>query len=441
MIPPAPTPRLLALSLGGAALLLLGTSSSAALLFVPIYLVGVAITAGLDLFAGPRIDQFSVNRNFEPRLSIGANNRVDLSVHWHGGTNRAMRIWVRDEPPPEIAGTSPLFLDSVASGDSWSGRYNLSPVRRGDYLFGRLHLRAETPLGLFRRQFSFDLEAPVKVYPDLREVQRHRLLVRQGRIREAGIHLVRHRGGGTDFRQLRDYQPDDDFRRIAWKATARRGVPTTIDYETERAQNIIIALDTGRLMGATVGPLEKLDHAINAALLLTQIAVEMGDRPGLLVFADTVRSYLPPRPGPAQFSRILEQLYALDVQPVEPDHAQVLRTIARKESRRAMIVLFTDHADITDADRLGAEFGLLARRHLPVYVTLRDPDIESLSAAVPDNSRAFSEKIVARRLLDERRLLLDRLERSGVQVLDTTAEQLNPSLINRYVEIKLRGRL
>src|SRR5262249_42806038 len=150
------------------------------------------------------------------------------------------------------------------------------PPRRGDYQFGNLHLRWNSILGLLRRQATFPAVAPVKVYPNLVDVKKYDLLLRKNRLWELGLRTTRIFGSGTEFERLRDYLPDDEYRRVNWKATARRGKPISVEYETERSQNIMALLDIGRMMRSPVGDVAKLDYAINAVLLLAFVAAQKG---------------------------------------------------------------------------------------------------------------------------------------------------------------------
>lgn len=438
-----PTPRLLGLALGAAVPLAGATFDGRLLYLAAIYAAGVVALIALDLRLAPPAVTFAVDRQHDQRLSLGEPNPVDLHVRWVGPWRgaRPLRLWTRDETPPEIPVDQRILAGRIVPGDAWTGRYHLRPLRRGDYGFGAIILRVEGPLGLTIRQHTYPRVAPARVYPNLRAVHRYDLLIRRGRLHEAGLRRARLRGQGTEFERLRDYLPDDDYRRIAWKATARRHQPVTVEYETERSQNLIVLLDTGRLMGTPVGAMEKLDYAVNATLMLAYVAAELGDRTGLLAFADRVGVYVPPGRGRRQFHLILENLYRVRAQPVESDPGRALAYLATRQPRRSLVILLTDLVEATEAETLVAHLGQLARRHLPLCVTISDPDLIRLAAEPPTDSRRAYERVVAQRLLDERRVILERLERRGTLAMDVPAEQLTMAMINRYLEIKGRTRL
>src|SRR5207237_5262633 len=173
-------------------------------------------------------------------------------------------------------------------------------------------------LGLMERRGRVDAAVEVKVYPDLREIRRYEITLRRGLAYDAGQRRARIPGSGSLFERLREYGPDDDPRSISWTATARRGRPISVEYETERQQRVLILLDAGRMMASTLGDLTKLDHAVNTALMLSYVATAKGDEVGLLGFADDVRGYLAPRRGRRQFLRVTEELRRLELTPPAP---------------------------------------------------------------------------------------------------------------------------
>jgi uncharacterized protein (DUF58 family) len=440
-----PTRRLLGLALLAAPLLVAASLEPWLLYVTALYLTALMAVIVLDLYLAPPASAFRVERHFEQHLSLGEQNPVDLLVVWKDPhrvpAGRPLHILARDEAPAGITADAQLFVGTISPRGEWSGRYHLQPVRRGDYRFGDVHLRVQTPFGLMIRQHRYPMRAAVQVYPNMRAVRRYELLARRGRLQEAGLRHARLVGAGTEFERLRDYQPDDDYRRIAWKATARRRQPVTVEYETERSQNLILLLDTGRLMGTPIGPMQKLDYAVNAALMLAYMAAQMEDRVGLLAFSDRVELFVPPRRGRRQFHLLLESLYKVNSQPVESDPAMALAFLASRQQRRSLMVLFTDVEEATEAAALVGPLTVLSRHHLPLCVTVSDPDLNRLAAVVPANSRESYEKVVAQRLLDERSIVLEHLERRGTLSLDVPAEQLTVAVVNRYLEIKARTRL
>jgi uncharacterized protein (DUF58 family) len=272
-------------------------------------------------------------------------------------------------------------------------------------------------------------------------VQKYDLLARKGLLQQMGLRAARMLGRGTEFESLREYQTDDDYRRINWKATARRHKPITTLYETERSQRLIVMIDLGRMMMTRVGELTKLDSAVNAALLLCYVALAHGDRVGLLSFADGVHAYTPPRRGRGHFYRIVEQLYAVRAQPVESDYALAFGRLRTDLRGRALVTLFTDLSDVDIARLIARNLMLLARHHLPLCVAMRDPVTQTWADVVPADGHELYAKVVAQGVLAERSTVLDQLRGAGVLTVDVQADQLTPATINRYLEMKARSLL
>jgi uncharacterized protein (DUF58 family) len=315
------------------------------------------------------------------------------------------------------------------------------PLRRGDYQFGDLNLRWLGPLGLLVRQSRLPAADGVKVFPNLIDVRRYDLLLRRNRLQEMGLRHSRQFGEGDEFERLREYLPDDEFRRIHWKASARRHRPITVEYETERSQNILAAIDIGRMMQSPVEQIAKLDYVINAALLLGYVAAGKGDRVGLMTFADQVVQYLSPREGRAQFYRMLELLYNIEPQPVEPDYNRALAYLAAKQRKRGLVVVFTDISSGASMEALVAQAARLSRQSLLLVVTISDPDVHAAAGQKPSDSISVYQRAAAEQLLDDRRVALDKLRRAGVLTLDAPANEVSIAVINRYLELKGRMQI
>ena len=436
---PAPTIRLYLLALSITAALALGMLAPA--------FVGMAIAGALALLAACFADysaalrptDFALERRHHPRLYLAADNPIDLGVANRG--RRALELRLRDTPPSAFR-SSTLFMDgTVAPAETQTFRYTTRPTARGIYRFGTITARWATPLGLLWRQRTLDADEEVSVYPNLLEVEKYDLLARRGLLREMGLRTTRYIDRGTEFESLREYQPDDDFRRINWKATARRHRPITALHETERSQRLLVMLDLGRMMLTRIGDLTRLDLAVNASLLLCYVALRRGDRVGLLSFADGIHSYSPPRSGRSHFYRIVEQLYAVRAQPVESDYVEAFGRLRSDLRGRSLVVLFTDIGEPDVARTIALNLALLARHHLPLAVTLSDPVVQERAEIVPDTGRDLYEKVVAGRLIEERSAVLEQLHRAGVLTVDAPADRLAPSTINRYLELKERALL
>ena len=393
----------------------------------------------IDWARAQPVSQFDVEREHDGKLSLGADNPIRLTVR--NRQRRPVSFQVRDEPPEEFEIGKRILTGEVGARQKWEGVYTVRPLRRGDYYFGNLNLRWRGPLELVVRQATIAARAPVKVYPNLLDVRRYDLLLRENRLQELGLRHTRIPGQGTEFERLREYRPDDEYRRIDWKATARRHRPITVEFQTERSQNIIAVLETGRMMQSPVAEIAKLDYAVNAVLLLSYVATGMGDKVGLMTFADRVDSFLRPRAGRGQFYRMLDRLYAVEAHAVEPDYGRALRHLALVQRKRALVVIFTDLSGGASVQSLVEHVTLLAKRSLPLVVTISDPDIHAAATERPQVSLDVYRRAAATQLLEERQIILDALERQGVITLDVPANQLSLAVIDRYLSLKQRSRL
>ncbi len=393
----------------------------------------------MDWRMAGNISRFDIERLHENKLSLGVQNPVTVSVR--NRSRRGTSFKVRDEAPEEFQIETRTMQGSVPPLGAWSQVYHLQPLRRGDYKFGNITMRWRGPLGLVDRQGVLKMVESVKVYPNLMDVRKYDLMLRKNRLQEMGLRHTRMFGEGTEFERLREYLPDDEYRRINWKATARRHRPVTLQYQTERSQTVFAVLDTGRMMQSPVADIAKLDYAVNAVLFLGYVATGKGDRVGVMSFADDVSHYLAPKQGRGQFYRMLEVLYAVDAQQVEPNYRKALTYLAVKQRRRALVVIFTDLSSGASLDSLVAQVSMLARTSLPLVVTISDPDVHAAAGQVPTDTLSAYQRASAAHVLDERRLVLDTLRKRGVLTLDVPANQLSLAVINRYLELKGRTML
>jgi uncharacterized protein (DUF58 family) len=443
------TRRAFALALLIPALLLLGALIPAAAVLALIYAAMLLWAVGLDRRSAGTVEQFRVERQHDEKLSLGARNRIAIQVE--SRAPRPVEVTIRDEPPLLFSGSeSAQVSGTVGPLDSAEFEYHLRPLKRGDYTFGNLNIRWSSPLGLYTRQAVIPAAREVQVYPDLHEIRKYDLLVRRDQLAEMGLRSVRLRGEGTAYESLRDYTPDDPYRSINWKATARRGRPISTDYEPERSQRVMIALDAGRMMRSpirmqdadgSIWDMAKVDFVVNSVLLFSYVAALKGDQVGLLVFADRVIKYIAPGGGQSQFHKLLRALYGLESQPVEADYAAALSYLRSASRKRSLVVLFTDLSGLRAADALATYMPPLAPQHLPLVVTIRDPALDFEAAQIPHDSASTYRRAVAEQLIDERRRLLGSLAQRGVLTLDVDAQHMTMAVVNRYLQLKARSRL
>jgi uncharacterized protein (DUF58 family) len=262
------------------------------------------------------------------------------------------------------------------------------------------------------------------------------LLARRNRIDLMGFRKTRGRGSDVEFDRLRDYQPDDDYRRIDPFASARHRKLITREYEVSRNQNIFFMVDCSRLMAAESGGLSNLDHALNATLMMSYLALDLGDNVGLMAFDDRVRSLLPVSSGVRSKTAVLHALYDVHESPAEADYEAAFLTLNRRVRQRSLIVLFTNVMDAASFELLRPHLHILLRRHLPLVLLLRDADLFELADAAPRDLQGFYARGAAAELANWRERLAGDLQKMGALVLDIDPVHTTPDLINTYLRIK-----
>jgi uncharacterized protein (DUF58 family) len=380
-----------------------------------------------------------VVRELPARFSLGGANPLRITLH--NPSARTLTGTLRDDHPEEFR-CEPKQLAFVlpAHGSVCLG-YDAFVQRRGQYSFGDVHLRLDGRLGLGGVLAVAAAQGQARVYPNLRGPRRYELALRRGSLHSVGVRSVRRLGGGGEFEQLREYVLGDALRDFDWKAAAKRLRPITRVHGQEQSQSVLIAIDTGRMMGMPLDDLTKLDHAIHAALLLAWVALRGGDRVGLVLFAQEVTCFIPPGRGHAQYLRILESLYAAQAGTTYVDFRELARFVRARVPRRSLLLVFSDLLDESQALPLAAELPKLRAKHLPLCVTLTDPVATALAQAEVATERQVYLRAAAADLLAERAMVKAQLTRAGVSVLEAQASQLAVATVNRYLEIKRRRTL
>jgi len=405
----------------------------------PAYLGIVILALAIDaLLAMPR-RRLAVAFDPPHTLFVGETTLVTLDLTPSGG-----RIPRRIDATVDHGSTveMPALLE-IPCADTQTIRTEipLLPRRRGTVPLTMLWLRWTGPYGLMRIQEKRPLDVKLKVVPNIRAVRAAAIaLVRQDS--SFGIKDQRQLGDGSEFDALRDYQPGFDRRAIDWKHSARHRRLVCKEFRSERNHQIILALDTGHLMREPIGGVPRLDHAINAALLLSYASLKGGDRVGLFGFDARVRLRAEPLGGVDRFPRLQRMTAELDYAAEETNFTLGLTLLAQQLQRRSLIVLFTDFVDTVTAELMVENLGRLSGRHLVLFVTLQDPELRAIVDAAPDSipgsMEAVARSVVADELRKERLVVFERLRRLGVQCLEAPYNRVGTDLINRYLAIKQR---
>ena len=435
----APQPRLIWAVAIGAALIAL-TVASPVLAFVAVaYHVGLVLVLARDLALLPGRAGYRVKRVVPEPFSLGEIEEVKVMVD--NPLAAGLEARVADHAPAELKPRPREVATRFDGNGHLEIRYVTSSPRRGAFHFGPVDVQVSRHDGWWRRQVRLSNPEEIAVFPNVVAIKRVQLTLRRGLRAMAGLRRARPPGASTAFAGLRDYVRGDDIRRVSWTATARRDHPVVVEVEAERGQQVLIALDCGRLMTAPAGELDKLDYAVNAALMLAWVAQAYGDRVGLMTFDDRVTGFIKPERGSSQLRRLTEALYAIKSDYVEPDFGHAFTHLALRLGRRSMVVVLTDVQDPEASKELVAHCLRLAARHLVLVVAMSDPAVlRARDQPVTTSARAY-EWAAAEEFVASRRASFELLRRGGVLGLDVVAGSLSPALVERYLELKERALL
>jgi uncharacterized protein (DUF58 family) len=404
------------------------------------YDVALVIVAVVDARTSRLPAGVGIAREFGGRFAVGAETEVRINIKNH--TPRAVSIIVKDEYPPQmkLSGLREARV-RVEAQRSAALIYGVTPPKRGRFEFGQIAVRFLSRLRVVWCETRVADAQAVKVYPNMRRAREAELKALGARSLVASHRKTSWRGEGREFESLRDYVQGDELRHIAWTATARRGRITTRQYQIERDQTILIALDAGRLMTARIEAETKLDSAVHAALALMSAAARAGDNAGIIVFGRRIKSYLPPGRGRDQMDAALEALHAIEPEMIEPSYARAFEFIAANSKRRSLVVLLTDLVDEEGSRELLTSLRLLRPRHLPLVVTIADRDLKAVVRDEPASVRDLFTQSVAEEIIYHREAALRLVESQGGLALDVTAAALAPALLEKYLQVKERGLL
>jgi uncharacterized protein (DUF58 family) len=435
-----PTLRCLLLFLAGVPLSLTAVAASTRLWPVWLtYLAASTLLVGLDaVLAMPR-RRLRLSARVPEQLGIGDTGHATLELV--GRWRRGARVELLAELDEELAPQPPVRIDLFA-GDKGPARavveLPLVPRRRGDHAVRAIHARWTGPLGLLERRAALPVGKKVGVVPNLAAVRAVALRMFADRTFMSGLKVERYLGDGSEFESLREYVPGLDHRAIDWKSSARHRKLLVSELRAERNHQVVLAVDAGQLMSEPVGGVPKLDHAVNAALLLGWFCLRTGDRVGLVSFDERVRNWSEPAGGMHSFQRLQARSAEIDYRRAETNYTLSMAELSARVRRRSLVVLFTDFLDTVTAELMVDNVTRLAHRHLVLFVALKDPSLETRALARPRTLDTLHQAVVADDFARERRIVMERLRRAGAHCIDATPDKFSMAVVNRYLDLKRR---
>lgn len=399
------------------------------------------LLALIDWFMSRKLPaELTLTRSFSRRFAIGDETEVHL--HLENKTPRDFTVILKDEFPPELKLSGEregkFTIEAQTSAEMI---YGLTPPKRGNYRFGNTAVRYLSRFGLIWCQGNLGAAESIKVYPNMRRAREAELKALGAASYLAVQRRAVRRGEGREFESMRDYVRGDELRHISWTATARRSKLITRQYQIERDQTIVIAIDAGRLMTGRIADESKFDKAIHASLALMSMAARGGDHAGIVVFGRKVKKFLPPKRGVEHFDAVLEALHDLEPELIEPSYAKAFQFISANLKKRALVVILTDLVDKESSKELLGSLKLLRPRHLPLVTTIGDRDLNLTVSKVPADVKEMFTQSAAEEIIHQRDAALRLVETQGGLALDVNASSLAPRLLETYLKVKERGLL
>jgi uncharacterized protein (DUF58 family) len=405
---------------------------------IGVFAVGV-VAAVVDWMMAPSSKLFTIQRELPGLLTLRTSG--DLTWKITNATSRAQWVSFSDELAPSLQPSRRRFRVRIPAGASVYAEASITPTRRGLFAINEMAIRTIGPMGLAGRQGRRIQPADVKVYPPFESRKQAEMLIERARVLEVGLRSVRGHGGGTEFEQLREYTVDDDIRRMDWAATVRTGKPIVRTFRAEQNQNVVIMLDSGRVMAGQVEGVARLEHAMDAVMALSTVATRLGDRVGLIAFDSVIRAEVAARHGVSQVPRITEAMYQLEPELVESNYRAAFTYALSRFRRRSLVVLFTELSQHAVSEMLLPSMPIITRNHMLLIASVTDPDVATWAHAIPTEAGKAFRKAAAVDALAARHRTVAMLRSRGATVVDGVPGKLAAEVANQYLSIKATGRL
>lgn len=398
-------------------------------------LLALLVLALLDAVRLQRMPSPRVQRQIPGSLALGRWSEVRLQVSHDFSEPVTLEMF--DHVPPGLSFENLPLSVALPPGQFSEVGYRLRPLQRGHFTFRHCEIQLPSPLGLWSGKRLLDVPGDIRVYPDFARLYGGQLLAVDNWLSQLGVRQRQRRGQGLEFHQLREFREGDSLRQIDWKATARQRTPIAREYEDERDQQIIFMLDCGRQMRSQDGELSHFDHALNACLLLSYVALRQGDAVGLSTFADDQPRYLDPVKGSGQLNVLLNGVYDLDSTQRSADYQTAIQQILNRQKRRALVVLITNIRE--EDDELVAAVKRLSIQHLVMIASLREGLLAHLRQAPVQTLDEALDYCTTVAYENAQADVHDRLRAHGISVINAGTEQLGVELVTRYLKMKEAG--
>lgn len=373
------------------------------------------------------------------RFSNGDENPVIF--HIENNYSFKVRVSIIDEIPHQFQVRDFLMDLRLKPNEEKTLQYELKPVKRGEYFFGNLNVYVESPLRFLSRRFRLAEEEMVPTYPSFLQMRKYELLAISNRLTEAGVKKIRRVGNNKEFDQIREYVIGDDQRTMNWKATARNNQLMVNQYQEEKSQQVYSLIDKGRVMKMPFDHMTLLDYAINASLVISNIAIRKQDKAGIITFSKRVDKVLKASRQNSQMQKVLEMLYREKTGFQETDYAKLVVQLKRNVPQRSLLILYTNFESLPSLERQLPYLKIIAKSHLLLVVFFENSELDDLLESEPQSTEEIYLKTIGEKFVHDKRQIVQELKRQGIQSILTRPENLTVDTLNKYLEIKARGML
>ncbi len=373
------------------------------------------------------------------KLSNGDEN--DIYIHVRSQYPFKTYLQIIDDIPPQFQARNTQWNMLLLNKESKTLKYTLRPTKRGEYTFGAVNVFASMIFGLVQRRYRFSDDVTLPVYPAFLQLKKYEFAAFTNKLQEIGIKKIRRLGQSMEFEQIMEYVRGDDPRRINWKASARSNGLKVNHYQEEKSQPVYCIIDKGRLMRFPFEQLSLLDYAINASLIMSNIAIKKQDKAGIITFGNKLSSVVSASNRSGQMQKIMEALYRQKTKYLESNFELLSLFVNTRISQRSLLLCFTNFESMSSFKRQLPYFVSLSKKHLVVIVFFKNTEIQTFNKKEsPDSSVEIYQQVIAQGMEADKVLMVRRLRKYGIHAVLTEPQNLTVDTINKYLELKASGR-
>lgn len=381
----------------------------------------------------------TVNREIPPVLSLGDENSIVISVF--NGSAITLSIDVIDELPEQFQKRDFILHLSLPANAMHRQVYELRPLTRGEYIFGKIHLYLATRIGIVKRRVTKTEEVYVPVYPSIIQMKKYELKTFARTATEYGVKKVRRIGHSYEFEHIKPYLRGDDYRSVNWRATGRRAQLMVNQYEDEKSQQVYCIIDKSRVMHMPFHGLSLFDYAVNASLVISNIVLGKQDKAGLVTFAETTKALIKADRNRTQLKKILETLYKENEGAGEANYESLYMSVRKFVNSRSLLFLYTNFESTYALHRVLPQLRKLNDQHVLVVVFFENTEIKTNTAAQVETLEDIYTQITAEHYTLSKVQIAQQLKQFGIFSILTKPEHLTVNTINKYLELKSRGMI